>query len=127
MANYRYQNPATTDATQACQQCESIYISLGRPICADFCDGVGNYAISDQIISPNNYASMQIGDILIPDEGEPNFTADDFYAYAAESTTTSNPNVAYRILKIDPTIPNRVASLRICGSDGTGAPVCTNP
>ena len=122
MSNYRYQNPATTDATQACQQCESIYISTGLTNCDLFCDGVGNNAISDQIISPNNYASMQVGDILIPDEGEPNFTADDFYAYAAESTTTSNPNVAYRILRIDPNIPNRVASLRICGAN-----VCTNP
>ena len=125
MANYRYQSPATTDATQACQQCESIYISGPLANCDLFCDGVGNYAISDQIISPNNYASMQVGDVLIPDEGEPNFTPGDFYAYAAESTTTSNPNVAYRILKIDTDgilFPNRVASLRICGAN-----VCTNP
>lgn len=122
MSNYRYQNQTTTSATQACQQCESIYISGPLTNCDLFCDGVGNYAISDQILSPHIYAAMQVGDILTPDDGEPNFTADDFYAYAAESTTTSNPNIAYRILRIDPNIPNRVASLRICGAN-----VCTNP
>tara|TARA_R110002096_G_scaffold335141_1_gene528754 strand:- start:192 stop:554 length:363 start_codon:yes stop_codon:yes gene_type:complete len=112
MANYRYQNPATTDATQACQQCDSIYISTGRPVCDDFCDGVNNYAISNQILSPHNYAGTTLGDVITPDDGDPNFTAGYFYAYAATSTDTATGT--YRILKIDATIPNYISDIKQC-------------
>ena len=115
MANYRYQSPATTDATQACQQCDSIYISTGRPVCDDFCDGVNNYAISNQILSPHNYAGTTLGDVITPDDGDPNFIPGYFYAYAATSTDTATGT--YRILRInaDGTLfPNYISDIKQC-------------
>ena len=115
MANYRYQTQTTTGATQACQQCESIYISLGRAVCDDFCDGVANYTISNQILSPHNYVGTTLGDVITPDVGDPNFIPGYFYAYAATSTDTATGT--YRILRIDADgtlFPNYISDIKQC-------------
>jgi len=117
MSTYRYQEPASTGAVENCQQCESIFISGGSANCNDFCDGVINWAISDEILSPHNYASTTEDDIITPDYGEPDFTPGWYYAYAATSTDTDTGTYQVLQIKVASGFPNEIGLISHCGAN----------
>ena len=117
MSTYRYQTSTSTGGSTSCQACESIYISGGSSNCDDFCDGVINWAISDQIISPHNYAGTTENDILTLDAGDPDLIPGWYYAYAATSTDTATGT--YKVLQIKSAsgFPNEIGSISHCGAN----------